>query len=144
MVHAAPPEPPAHPSKPMRHRALPRVPTVTWADQSVPRSEEHTSELQSPCNLVCRLLLAVTATGTHTPALHDALPICGTSSSRARVQVAVMRRAYHRAGYLSYGSRCSTRATSSPFQADAPPGIAQSTHCHVGRPISAQIGRAHV
>src|SRR5256885_3452862 len=24
---------------------------------SKPRSEEHTSELQSPCNLVCRLLL---------------------------------------------------------------------------------------
>src|SRR5256885_6760193 len=24
---------------------------------NVPRSEEHTSELQSPCNLVCRLLL---------------------------------------------------------------------------------------
>src|SRR5256885_12962692 len=24
---------------------------------AVPRSEEHTSELQSPCNLVCRLLL---------------------------------------------------------------------------------------
>src|SRR5688500_19771664 len=23
----------------------------------IPRSEEHTSELQSPCNLVCRLLL---------------------------------------------------------------------------------------
>src|SRR5256885_10381125 len=27
----------------------------TWG--RVPRSEEHTSELQSPCNLVCRLLL---------------------------------------------------------------------------------------
>src|SRR5688500_19268161 len=27
-----------------------------WRDQSQ-RSEEHTSELQSPCNLVCRLLL---------------------------------------------------------------------------------------
>src|SRR5256885_3950437 len=26
--------------------------------QLLPRSEEHTSELQSPCNLVCRLLLA--------------------------------------------------------------------------------------
>src|SRR5256885_7081341 len=26
-------------------------------EQVVPRSEEHTSELQSPCNLVCRLLL---------------------------------------------------------------------------------------
>src|SRR5256885_3920863 len=25
--------------------------------KSQPRSEEHTSELQSPCNLVCRLLL---------------------------------------------------------------------------------------
>src|SRR5256885_6187354 len=25
--------------------------------QESPRSEEHTSELQSPCNLVCRLLL---------------------------------------------------------------------------------------
>src|SRR5256885_12044039 len=27
-----------------------------WA-WTAPRSEEHTSELQSPCNLVCRLLL---------------------------------------------------------------------------------------
>src|SRR5256885_5486109 len=27
------------------------------AAQGRPRSEEHTSELQSPCNLVCRLLL---------------------------------------------------------------------------------------
>src|SRR5256885_11077556 len=26
--------------------------------RGTPRSEEHTSELQSPCNLVCRLLLA--------------------------------------------------------------------------------------
>src|SRR5256885_10819640 len=26
-------------------------------DEDLPRSEEHTSELQSPCNLVCRLLL---------------------------------------------------------------------------------------
>src|SRR5256885_11655071 len=26
-------------------------------DQDTSRSEEHTSELQSPCNLVCRLLL---------------------------------------------------------------------------------------
>src|SRR3989454_7137845 len=27
------------------------------AQRLLPRSEEHTSELQSPCNLVCRLLL---------------------------------------------------------------------------------------
>src|SRR2546426_12831090 len=31
---------------------------VVWNFQGKnPRSEEHTSELQSPCNLVCRLLL---------------------------------------------------------------------------------------
>src|SRR5256885_7981338 len=33
-----------------------------------PRSEEHTSELQSPCNLVCRLLLEKKKKNTmHTP-----------------------------------------------------------------------------
>src|ERR1039457_7328948 len=30
---------------------------VRWIGISSPRSEDHTSELQSPCNLVCRLLL---------------------------------------------------------------------------------------
>src|SRR2546426_7260155 len=35
-----------------------RIQGQGWtADPSKPRSEEHTSELQSPCNLVCRLLL---------------------------------------------------------------------------------------
>src|SRR5256885_16636715 len=38
--------------------------------RAAPRSEEHTSELQSPCNLVCRLLLEkkkknITSAGTH-------------------------------------------------------------------------------
>src|SRR5688500_19549888 len=32
------------------------------------RSEEHTSELQSPCNLVCRLLLEKKKNMTHTDA----------------------------------------------------------------------------
>src|SRR5256885_12884707 len=31
--------------------------SVTQLERSGVRSEEHTSELQSPCNLVCRLLL---------------------------------------------------------------------------------------
>src|SRR5690242_563678 len=41
------------------------------------RSEEHTSELQSHVNLVCRLLLEnpTTPTTTSTLSLHDALPI---------------------------------------------------------------------
>src|SRR5256885_11769567 len=35
-----------------------------------PRSEEHTSELQSPCNLVCRLLLEKNKNLTLVHALH--------------------------------------------------------------------------
>src|SRR5256885_11835757 len=39
--------------------AWPRCATLPTAWRKAPstRSEEHTSELQSPCNLVCRLLL---------------------------------------------------------------------------------------
>src|SRR2546426_7456387 len=33
------------------------VPVVVPSREELARSEEHTSELQSPCNLVCRLLL---------------------------------------------------------------------------------------
>src|SRR5690242_7940697 len=39
------------------------------------RSEEHTSELQSHVNLVCRLLLETPTTRHYTLSLHDALPI---------------------------------------------------------------------
>src|SRR5437016_1739698 len=39
------------------------------------RSEEHTSELQSLTNLVCRLLLDTPTTEIYTLSLHDALPI---------------------------------------------------------------------
>src|SRR5256885_3154289 len=39
-----------------RTRAEP-IATPPLARPGAPRSEEHTSELQSPCNLVCRLLL---------------------------------------------------------------------------------------
>src|SRR5688572_25072464 len=41
----------------------------------VGRSEEHTSELQSQSNLVCRLLLDPATPATYTLSLHDALPI---------------------------------------------------------------------
>src|SRR2546426_7081028 len=33
------------------------IATMTMVAEALARSEEHTSELQSPCNLVCRLLL---------------------------------------------------------------------------------------
>src|SRR5947208_161204 len=41
----------------------------------VVRSEEHTSELQSPDHLVCRLLLDTAPPAIYTLSLHDALPI---------------------------------------------------------------------
>src|SRR2546426_8520733 len=43
------------PSHPGTARAAPVAPAAPTRPR--PRSEEHTSELQSPCNLVCRLLL---------------------------------------------------------------------------------------
>src|SRR5256885_10245044 len=45
----APPLHPFHLAKEHQH--------VEHAHLAIQRSEEHTSELQSPCNLVCRLLL---------------------------------------------------------------------------------------
>src|SRR5256885_11846484 len=44
------------PARARAHTTPPRWPGWTGAHDAA-RSEEHTSELQSPCNLVCRLLL---------------------------------------------------------------------------------------
>src|SRR2546426_1342766 len=42
----------------MSRTAVPAARRARHVDRmDTPRSEEHTSELQSPCNLVCRLLL---------------------------------------------------------------------------------------
>src|SRR5256885_10822932 len=46
----------------------PHYTTIVWAASA--RSEEHTSELQSPCNLVCRLLLEKKK--THDRTIHSA------------------------------------------------------------------------
>src|SRR5256885_12457409 len=45
---------------------LPRQRPPDGPRQSLQRSEEHTSELQSPCNLVCRLLLEKKKKNTQT------------------------------------------------------------------------------
>ena len=47
-----------------------RFPTYKWVVQMI-RSEEHTSELQSPCNLVCRLLLEKKKNKEHAHLLHQ-------------------------------------------------------------------------
>src|SRR5256885_12174428 len=42
-----------------------KVPDIRPKQKPAARSEEHTSELQSPCNLVCRLLLEKKKKNTH-------------------------------------------------------------------------------
>src|SRR2546426_7442437 len=47
----------AHPDVVERLEQFDRTPPPAGSPAPAARSEEHTSELQSPCNLVCRLLL---------------------------------------------------------------------------------------
>src|SRR3712207_7221860 len=50
-------KPPVGPSRPSHRRAAARTRACAHGAQARPRSEEHTSELQSRQYLVCRLLL---------------------------------------------------------------------------------------
>src|SRR5256885_7109677 len=59
--------------------ALPGLAQLADMVPALRRSEEHTSELQSPCNLVCRLLLETRSPATSRPPLHIAH---STSTSR--------------------------------------------------------------
>src|SRR2546426_7247965 len=52
----------------------------------VERSEEHTSELQSPCNLVCRLLLEKKESDCHAGARADDGPSGGAAQLRHQVR----------------------------------------------------------
>src|SRR5256885_3794944 len=56
---------------------------------AAPRSEEHTSELQSPCNLVCRLLLEKKKGGR--ARCVDAFPETQGGAVRLRASLAPMR-----------------------------------------------------
>src|SRR3989454_5423336 len=53
--------------EPRRHPEGQRPAEHRRALADAERSEEHTSELQSPCNLVCRLLLEKKKKGVHPP-----------------------------------------------------------------------------
>src|SRR5205807_878801 len=54
--------------------------TLHVADERNARSEEHTSELQSPCNLVCRLLLEKKKTHKHMRSRHPATIVAADTS----------------------------------------------------------------
>src|SRR5438046_470498 len=111
--------------------------------QARPRSEEHTSELQSLTNLVCRLLL--TLPSRDPPSLHDALPIYAEPAvpSRGLRQFREAERAAlddHRRGdhprvYRAGGPRVPVRDSLS---------LAGGAVRLQGGAGAAQIGRAHV
>src|SRR5690348_17888927 len=54
---ASPSSVPASPARPMRQKPASPISSRARARFTTRRSEEHTSELQSPVHLVCRLLL---------------------------------------------------------------------------------------
>src|SRR5690242_10244800 len=108
------------------------------------RSEEHTSELQSHVNLVCRLLLDTATTEIYTLSLHDALPISSGCGWRSRGSAPSWRRCA-RSGP---GAPCARRGA--PTSGAARRAGARGRRCPAGtsprsrsrRPR--QIGRAHV
>src|SRR5256885_8571459 len=65
----ASPRPSYYPA--LLRQGAPRMPASRNSRR--PRSEEHTSELQSPCNLVCRLLLEKKKNDTN-PSLRSSFP----------------------------------------------------------------------
>src|SRR5256885_11982688 len=78
------------------------------------RSEEHTSELQSPCNLVCRLLLEKKKHDTSTPLR---VPLRSAPSSSACTQSRLPpRRGAPFPRRLSHPPHCpsAVRATATP------------------------------
>src|SRR5690242_10294116 len=123
-------------------------------DASLDRSEEHTSELQSHVNLVCRLLpekktdryfpstvLAIMFSFTHAAptgicplSLHDALPIYAIGvaavARRTRAHVARSRAARARRGREQH--------------AEPPPASHAARSRRGARRVARQIGRAHV
>src|SRR5690242_3030533 len=108
------------------------------------RSEEHTSELQSHVNLVCRLLLEPATTETYTLSLHDALPIF---RSRERERDSLGRRADDRGNPEPRRAGC-RRPARSGTEAARPSrrqarGAGLQRRQHHRRPAR-EIGRAHV
>src|SRR5438034_998991 len=130
-----------------RRRALcgsPRSGTRCSPGSRSARSEEHTSELQSHSDLVCRLLLARRSPELYTLSLHDALPIL--TSARHVVSIDL-----EKANLMIRGVAEPFVRTRWPYgeleQLPAPEGVVRLAK--VRNPVLArleirEIGRAHV
>src|SRR5256885_6404580 len=87
----------------------------TTSTRGVVRSEEHTSELQSPCNLVCRLLLEKKKKhdNEHPPRYAAAPTACDTDRETQAP--------------LHYDLECLRRCTAETVDASRPTGTALSS-----------------
>src|SRR5947209_8241928 len=124
-----------------------------WLEQScccksggmtVPRSEEHTSELQSRQYLVCRLLLDHASTYIYSLSLHDALPILASVADETSSWS--YRHDRDLTGFID-GSENPTliEAPEVALIPDGMPGVAGTILLlQKWRHDSAEIGRAHV
>src|SRR5262245_65205137 len=68
-----------------------------------PRSEEHTSELQSLRHLVCRLLLEKKKETIHTPPCADAVRLPQRGRTRCTLRLAASRASIHTASTIDRG-----------------------------------------
>src|SRR5437762_812498 len=117
---------------------------IALAREHNPRSEEHTSELQSPMYLVCRLLLDPAPTDLYTLSLHDALPIFLRLDS-SRLETCRGRVAYEEAHEASALVRRALRLPTHRHLPTTRPRDPLSRRRDRARPrAQPQIGRAHV
>src|SRR5690242_12752992 len=113
------------------------------------RSEEHTSELQSHVNLVCRLLLAA-PTEIYTLSLHDALPIStgGRPTPRARAAaggpVPRARRSCRPSHRPRGTRRCRCRARPSPPRPRRRPSAAGRSRTPAPDRKSTRLNSSHM
>src|SRR3954465_15169435 len=123
-----------HDALPISTRQNTRRPILSTARRTwskVSRSEEHTSELQSHDNLVCRLLLEKKNTRHLFPSFHAAWRrVCDKAAPRARGATSSTRRGSRKPGRGSTILRCPSRVfflmTRHPPKTPPPPSPPRS------------------
>src|SRR5256885_8040871 len=101
-------------SRPLRPSSAAKAAVSRTTRAAVARSEEHTSELQSPCNLVCRLLLEKKKKNVEQlgfpPAhgkgvtLYDIMPITSELIDLLCLRISSVEHEYESASSCSYAS----------------------------------------
>src|SRR5947208_2906899 len=111
---------------------------------SVARSEEHTSALQSPDHLVCRLLLDSSTSTLLSLSLHDALPICIESLGWVLLIVGVRHENHGPGRGVPVPNQQREAHTELQSLSAARSAVSDSLYRLRGREFGCEIGRAHV